>query len=377
MRIGLDARTIYRPQRRGTGKNLLDLYRHVARIRPDWRILAYHREPKTSIDLLPVPFVEPKYIEFRGDRFDAWTQLRLPLAAWRDGVDVLHCPANECPRWMPVPTVVTIHDLIPLDRPGITGPRFASSVQRACRGASKIICPSAYTSERLVREFHADRSRILVNPWAADSSVRPVPPAQWPPVLQKYGAVRPFVLHFGAACPRKNTLRLVQAWAMLTPAVRDTWHLVVIGLEDQIRPLLQDAVKSLDVSSSVALNGFAPEQHVPALLSAADVLAYPSLSEGFGLPILDAWAAETAVLAARTSSIPEVAGDAALLVDPTDPCAIAEGLGALLTDQGIRRRLLRHGKRRLKQYDWTQTAERFVKTIESVPRRPGARGLAA
>ena len=117
MRIGLDARTIYRPARRGIGKSLIHLYQYLLSARPGWQVVAYHRQTGELESLLPTTRVKSRLIEMIGDRFDAWQRLRLPAAAWRDGVDLLHCPANTCSFWMPTPTVVTIHDLIPLDMP--------------------------------------------------------------------------------------------------------------------------------------------------------------------------------------------------------------------------------------------------------------------
>src|SRR5689334_2885685 len=104
MRIGLDARTIFRTERRGTGRNLIDLYRHLAVARPDWQIVGYFRGDAAP-DAPAIPNLTPRCVDLPGDRFDAWERLRLPMAAWRDGVDLLHCPSNTCPGWMPTPTV--------------------------------------------------------------------------------------------------------------------------------------------------------------------------------------------------------------------------------------------------------------------------------
>jgi len=368
MRLGLDARTIYRPDRRGTGKNLIDLYHHVACARPDWYMTAYHRKPGFVEPLLPAGPVTPKNIEMIGDRVDAWQRWRLPMAAWRDRMDVLHCPANLCSTWMPIPTVVTIHDLIPLDMPQGQPPaqirRFAQSVQIACRRAAGIICPSWYTRDRLVREFDADPDRITVNPWAPDSSVKPIAPELWDPVLQRYGVDRPFVLHFGAAAIRKNTRRVIEAWAILEKKARRNCQLLIVGLDEATEKTLRTMVTQLGVKKSVRLHGFADEPDLPTLLSAAVGLAYPSLSEGFGLPILDAWATRTAVLTSDCTSLPEVAGDAAIMVDPTDSCSIARGLKKLIGDPALRSELVQRSQTRLKHYSWRETAARFAQAIE-------------
>ncbi len=368
MFIGLDARTIYRHNRRGTGKNLIDLYSRLATVRPNWRVVAYHRQPGPVDNLLPSHAVQPKLIEMVGDRFDAWQRWRLPLAAKRDRLDVLHCPANLCPAWMPLKTIVTIHDLIPLDFPDTLPPaqvsRFERSVRRACKSAAGIICPSSYTRDRLVVQFGADPHRITVNPWAPDTSVRPVPEHRWAPVLESYGITKPFVLHFGAAEPRKNTRRMIEAWAACNPLQRRRWQLLVVGLDAKTHQELTNVVSKLSLGSSVVLHGFADEAHLPTLLCAANLIAYPSLSEGFGLPILDAWAAGTAILTSDCTSLTEVAHDAAVLIDPLDAFSITRGLNRLMRDARLRSELVHKGRKRLTLYSWHATTERFAAAIE-------------
>ncbi len=368
MFIGLDARTIYQPNRRGTGKNLIDLYTRLAAVRPHWRVIAYHRQPGQVDELLPSPNIQPKLIEMVGDRFDAWQQWRLPVAARRDHLDVLHCPANLCPQWMPTKTIVTIHDLIPLDfpdnRPATQVRRFERAVRRACKSAAGIICPSSYTRDRLVRQFNADPRRITVNAWAPDSSVQPIPQHRWAPVLDSYGITKPFVLHFGAADPRKNTRRMIEAWAACNPIHRRRWQLLIVGLDHKTRQELSNTVTQLSLQSSVRLHGFADEAHLPTLLSASELVAYPSLSEGFGLPILDAWAAGTTILTSDCTSLTEVADDAAILVDPLDALSIARGLNRLMRDARLRSELIYKGRNRLKRYSWRATTERFAAALE-------------
>ena len=167
MHIALDARTIYRPCRRGTAKNLIDLYRHTAQVRPTWRVVGFHRTTGDLPAVLPHRSCDPRLIEMISDRVDAWGRWRLPLAAWRTGADLLHCPSNHCPTWMPLPTVVTVHNLVPLDLPQGRDPievrRFEQSIRCACTKAAWIICPSHYTRDRLISQFNADPQRITVD----------------------------------------------------------------------------------------------------------------------------------------------------------------------------------------------------------------------
>ncbi len=366
MRIALDARTVYWPTRRGTGKNLVDLYTHVAKARPNWQINAFHRLDESLPDVLPFSNIHPQQIEMRGDRFNNWERLRLPYAAWRGEADVLHCPANTCPSWMPIKTLVTIHDLIPLDS-GVSTPQtryFHQCVVHACGHAAGIITPSLYTRNRLVRQFNADPHRITVNPWAPDSQTNYISETEAAPVLDRYAIDQPYVLHFGAAAKRKNTCRVIEAWAMLNPRLRKRWQLVVIGLDDKTLDQAKNQVACLGITEHVNLNGFADEADLPALLSSAKILAFTSLSEGFGLPILDAWKTQTAVLTSDVTSLPEVAGDTAELVDPFDTGTIASGLTRLMKDRFYRQQCIAKGLDRLQNYTWEATTQRYLQAVE-------------
>jgi glycosyltransferase involved in cell wall biosynthesis len=304
----------------------------------------------------------------RGDRFNAWDRFRLPFACRHDKVDVLHSPANHCPDWMPIPTIVTIHDLIPLDIPEGQPPkllyRFEHSVRTACQKASAINCPSDYTRDRLITDMGADPGRVFVTPWSHFGKPGPVDIGGRICLFEKYRIEPPFVLHFGAAEPRKNTRRVIEAWAGLRKPIKNHAKLLIVGLDADAQAEFATCTARLGIESSVILNGFADEQDIPALLRLADILVYPSLSEGFGLPILEAFAAGAAVITSDRTSLPEVAGDAALIVDPKDFNTITKAMNKLLTDAVHRRELVRRGVKRLKQYTWLRTAELFAQAVE-------------
>lgn len=375
MRIGLDARTIFARQRRGIGRSLLRLYQTLAEARPDWQIVAYHRDPDANGDLLPG--AELRYIEMRGDRFDAWLQFRLPIAARVDRLDVMHCPANQCPRWMPVPTIVTIHDLIPLDSSeSFDAPyvrRFSKWIAHATRNADAITCPSQYTRARLVEEMGGDARRIRATPWGADV---PANPSNGEAARDRHRVNKPYALHFGSDELRKNTRSVIEAWALMRRSARQDTALVVLGLSAEAQGQFMTLSQKLGVAKSVILSGFADEADAAALLRGAKMLVYPSRSEGFGLPLLEAFAAGTPVLTSDRTALPEVAGDAALLVDPTDPVAMSKAMGKLLRDSTLRRTLTDRGYQRAQQFTWLNCAERFAAVVErltgTIPLRKAA-----
>jgi alpha-1,3-rhamnosyl/mannosyltransferase len=269
---------------------------------------------------------------------------------------------------MPNKTIVTIHDLIPLDGED----KFSSSevkyfkkcVERACCKATLLFTPSNYVRKRLIDEFKADPERVFVNYWAPDSKIKKLEEDEYRTTTEKYDLQRPYCLHFGARAPRKNTETTLIAWSQLDPVKRSAWNLLVVGLDGETLQKLKKMSQDLGIESEVRLHGFVPEVHISPLMSGADVLIFASLSEGFGLPILDAWATDTAVLTGDKTSLPEIAGNAALIVDPRMPESIATGMDKLMNDSLLRHRLCALGRERLSEFTWEKSAARFINAIE-------------
>jgi len=205
-------------------------------------------------------------------------------------------------------------------------------------------------------------------PWGAPRFVKRMPQAERAELLSRYGLTQPYALHFAAPDPRKNTLGLLAAWAEARAQVGDDWRLVMLGLEPVAAQQMADRAKALGVADRVVLLGFLDDGEIARLLACAQFLAYPSLAEGFGLPILEAWAAGTAVLTGNVTSLPEVAGDAALLVDPRDRspsrhASLTQGLKRLMGDEDLRRRLAAKGRQRARQFTWRKAAGAFGRIV--------------
>jgi glycosyltransferase involved in cell wall biosynthesis len=369
MIIGVDARNIYRPRRRGIGKTLVDLYRHLAAVRPLWQFVLFHQQAIEDDPLEGLPNVRRCRFDIPGDRWNLWQQFGLPLAARKARVELLHCPANTAPRWPGAPLLVTIHDLIPLEfaNPSRQDCRWGKNVAAAARRARVITCPSRYTAQQVHRTFGIPADKIIINPWAPDTACQPMQDERRDAqVRQRYGIppARPFVLALGGADPRKNSAGILRAWSLLPPAVRQSHMLLLIGIEGDALARLAGLARNLKIADGCRLQGFANEADVPALISAATVLCYPSLSEGFGLPILDGFACRTAVLTGNTTSLPEVAGDAAWLVNAAQPPEIAAGLNELLTNSDVREDLIRRGCRRIESFTWQACAARAAQAME-------------
>jgi glycosyltransferase involved in cell wall biosynthesis len=386
-RIGLDARTIFSPRPRGTGRNLADAYRLIPALRPDWEFVLYHqrdarkcpllsRPPDASgvqVDLRSHPNVHTRRIDVPGDRLGLWFQARLPLAAWRDRVDLLHLPANAAPVWCPVPYVVTVHDLIPLSVVGQAPRRarqaFRRGLERALHGAAHVITPSNTTRDELHEEFGLPYERVTVIPWAPDRDVAAAigddgTQARIRRVRTRYRLEKDWLLNFSGSSRRKNASGIVEAVARSSPELRGSLLVVLVGCEPPAaRAKLKAMAERLGVRSCFRFLGFVPHEDLAALLGGARGLLMPSLAEGFGLPILDAFASGVPVLTSHLSSMPEVAGDAAVYCDPHDPGSIADGLAQLL-DPAVANRLVARGTARVRAFTWEHTAAAMCAAYE-------------
>jgi glycosyltransferase involved in cell wall biosynthesis len=231
----------------------------------------------------------------------------------------------------------------------------------AVRRAAGFICISEATRVELEERFPATRGRTKAIPLGAAAAFHQARPDD---VAARHGIDSPYVLAVGTLEPRKNLIRLIEAFVSLPRSVRDGWRLVLAGARGWSNAELEALVGRYP--GDVRLLGFVPDEDLPGLYAGATMFAYPSLAEGFGLPVAEAMAAGTAVLTSDRSSLLEVAGDAALLVDPTDAEAIAAGLERLLGDCELRRELAERGRRRAASLTWERTARETLAYLNMV-----------
>ena len=296
--------------------------------------------------------------------------LALPLRMRRDGARLLHGPANALPLFNTgLPGVVTIHDLAIYDHPEWfpAGQWFATRVvvPRSARRARMIICPSEATKRATLRLFDIEPDRCRVIPHGVETEFAlPASDAVKDGVRTRYALPERYLLQLGTVQPRKNYVTSLHALARIP--VRLRMPLIVAGAFGWKYDAVVDAVRELDLREWVRFVGYAGVPDLPALYQMAQAVLFPSLDEGFGLPLLEAFAAGTPVVASNAGAIPEVAGDAALLSAPEDPQALADNLLRLLTDQPLRERQVAAGRARAALYSWSASAAAHREVYESV-----------
>jgi alpha-1,3-rhamnosyl/mannosyltransferase len=348
-RIGIDARAAAEVPA-GRGRYVREIAKSMLALGADLRL--YGREP------WPLPGSSWRLLATRDPLWAA----HAGLVASRE-CDVLLASNSYLMAVARVPTVPVVFDLFGFDRRhGLPASALAerATLPLAVRRAAGFICISETTREELEERFPATRGRATAIPLGAGPEFFDARPDG---VAQRLGVDGPFVLAVGTREPRKNLSRLVDAFLSLPAAERDGVRLVLAGGRGWSSAELDELTRGhADV---VRVVGFVPDSDLPSLYAEARAFAYPSLEEGFGLPVLEAMAAGTPVLTSDRSALREVGEGAALLVDPTDTEAIAGGLSRLLADDGERERLVALGRARADSHTWERCARETLDFLVS------------
>ena len=377
MRVVVDARSAVDPRRTGVGQYTRAVLRAVPPADPQTRFVAWYLDVR-GIGGRPRRFAgwAPNLSE-RATRLPTRlygpvsSRTGLPKLEWLAGAsDVVLAPNFVAPPSSASCVVVVVHDLARDVMPE-TAPhhdaRWRRGFERSLRRASAVIVPSEAARQDLERFYGIDPERVRVIHHGTDAEAfAPSIPPEVEEIRSRFAIEGPYVIFLGGLEPRKNLEMLVRGFGMIED--RRCW-LVLAGGTVRWAPNYSEridrAVAELpaDVRARVVRTGYVPDADRRALLSGAEVLAYPSRYEGFGFPILEGFAANVPVLTSNRSSMPEIAGNAALLVDPDDPASIAKGLDELLGDDDLRNVLRASGTARVASFTWERCARQTIDVI--------------
>lgn len=364
MLVGVDATSLLCAQPRGEGRSLFRLYAEMARLRPDFSFVLFGQGVQAVSDLWRgIPRATVSFFDLPGYRWNTWENLGLPWHAWRSGCNVLHCASSGAPMFSVVPVVMTVHDLIPLrgddGQSATERALFRRRLSNGMRVASAVVAVSENTRSDLQAEFPRCGQPVEVIHWGCDL----VPPGSARPLDAEY------VLALGGGAPRKNVAGTLRAFAIAAQRHPDL-KLVVLGMgrTDLSHDLFTQA-ETMGLAGRLVVPGFVSDSELPAWFEHAACLCYLSLYEGFGLPLLEAMSFGVPVVASSTSSIPEVVGDAGLLVDPLDAATAGAAIDRILRDAEFRRQLAGAARRRAEVFPWHIAADRMTKTLITAAKR--------
>lgn len=339
-------------------KNRYRLYLRES-VAPDFFTKTLTRSPNYELRFIPFPRL--------------WTHLRLSYEMLTRAPDVLWIPAHVLPPIHPHRSIVTIHDLghlhFPQAHPFLQRLYHRWSTLWNVRTASHLLADSEATREDLVQRLNVPSEKITVVYPAFDAQLfKPVRDVlQIENVRAKYRVGKDYVLSIGTIHPRKNYARLIEAFARVISNLETlNLQLVIIGKRGWLHKTIFESVTQWGLQSRVHFLDYAPASDLPALISGARLFAFPSLHEGFGLPILEAQACGTPVVCSMVSSLPEAAGDAALFFDPLDVDAIAGAMARALTDEALRAKLIARGFENIQRFSWQVSARAVLDVISSL-----------
>ena len=365
MQIGFDASRLRVGQRTGTEQYTWELLRALGQIDRRHHYLLYSNGRPSALPPLPPNF------ELRPIRFPRlWTHLRLSMEMILRPPDLLFVPAHVLPLWSPRRAVVTIHDLgylhYPEAHPRARRLELRLSTRWSAWRATHVLAVSEATRRDIVAHYGVPESKISVVYHGVSERFKPVTGAEdLRTVARRYGISSPYLLYVGTIQPRKNLVRLLEAWAACIGRVPPATTLVIAGKRGWLTTEIERRAHQLDIAERVRFTGYVADQDLPALLSGALAYLLPSLYEGFGLPVLEAQACGAPVLTSTVSSLPEVAGEAAVFVDPLDVRSISDGIARLVEDADLRERLRTAGLRRVAGWTWTRAARETLALLET------------
>ncbi len=371
MRVGIDA-TAVPMQRTGAGNYIVNLARTVGQVDSANEYVVFGKSMHEA-DLSPnggipnVRFIRQDFAS-RGARL-AWEQVGLPRQVRALQLDVLHSPHYTMPLRHAARSVVTFCDMTFVLHPDlhqrVKRIFFPTMMRLSARRADRLIAISESTRDDLVRMWNVDRSKVTAIPLAADAEFRPRSPEEIAEACGRYG-LRPgdYILYVGMLEPRKNVDRLVEAFGTVANGLPDV-DLVIAGRRGWMYDQIFARVEALGLRDRVRFTGYVPSQDLPALYGGARLFSYPSRYEGFGLPVLEAMSCGAPVVTTSVSSMPEVAGDAAILVAPDDVAGLAAALLRVSSDAACRDDLRCRGLARAKTFSWERCARETIAVYEA------------
>lgn len=365
MRIGIEGQRLFRKKKHGMDMVALELIRNLQAVDTKNEYIVFTKRDEDrclqSADNFGI-------VELKSAPYPVWEQVILPAAAKKANCDILHCTSNTAPLNTSVPLVVTLHDIIYLEKLSLLSKGFTNYqkfgnmyrrmvVPGVVKKCKKLITVSEFEKKRIVDFFKINPAKVEAIYNGVSAHFRPVPDQETlSAIRKKYNLPERFFFFFGNTDPKKNTIGVLKALSLFLSKSEEKIPLVMLDFDREELARLISEVGDQSLSEHIILTGYVPNTELPGIYCLSTIFLYPSLRESFGIPMLEAMACGTPVITSNTSSMPEVAGNAALFIDPFKPEQITEAIFKLLNDPAIKSGLIVSGFEQAQKFTWKNMA---------------------
>lgn len=372
MKIGIDSRAAKWYRGTGIGTYSYQLINSLNKIDSHNEYLLFMPESNNLSIKFKKNFIIKNISQNMYNNF--WDEVNIPNILKIKDIDLYHVPQNGIglPKTKTCPFVITLHDIIPYKMPETVGERylkiFTEEIPRIIPMCDGIITVSHYSKQDIVNYFNFPPEKIFVTHLANEDIYKPLDKISCKKFIKKtYHIEDDYILYVGGFSPRKNIVGLIEAFSKLISKFKNTKiKLVIAGSKGKSYSVYKKAVEDLSIQNKVIFPGFIPLEHMPLLYNASKLFVYPSLYEGFGLPPIEAMACGIPIIASNLTSIPEVVGDAAMLINPYDIEELSNAMYHVIENKNLENQLIKKSLLRSSHFNWIKTAEKTQKAYESI-----------
>jgi glycosyltransferase involved in cell wall biosynthesis len=372
MRIGIEAQRIFRPHKHGMDRVVIELIKNLQIIDKDNEYFIFVKPDQDTSAISGTNNFH--IIEIPGGPYPIWEQYKLPKIAKAYKCDLLHCTSNTAPLFGKIPLITTLHDIIYMER-SIKDILYSDAsayqkfgnlyrkliVAKIVKKSKRLITVSNYEKENINTFFKLNNKKIQTIYNGVNEKYKiEISEEKLVTLKANYNLPKHYLLHISNKDPRKNTKRILLAYKEFIKSTDTKYKLVMLGCKDHTLKTILAEIKALDLYEHIILIGYVPDEDLPIIYHLAALFLFPSLREGFGIPIIEAMACGVAVITSNTSSMPEVAGNAAHLINPYKTEEITNGIIKILTDVNYKNQLIQKGLKRYKLFTWQSMARQVM-----------------
>ena len=375
MKIGIEGQRLYRQKKHGMDMVALELIKNLQIIDKKNEYVVF---VKPDVDNTCIPAAANfKIVELGGGPYPTWEQFALPRAAKKEGCDILHCTSNTGPIWSKVPLITILHDIIYLEsvsllkKSGTWYQKVGNMYRRwvvppVVKRSKRVVTVSNFEKERIKNFMGLGDNLVAIYNGVGQHFRKITDESILNAAKEKYKLPDNFMFFLGNTDPKKNTPNVLKAFADFNKKSKTKFKLVMLDYEENALKAILNDIGSPETRNDIHLTGYVVNTDLPAIINQCKVFLYPSLRESFGIPILEGMACGVPVITSNTSSMPEIAGDAAAIVDPYKPDEILAAIERILADEKFRNELCEKGMERAKLFSWRNMAVKYLELYEEV-----------